>query len=451
MNVVFVAPKIPVVTLEPSCVLHENVSWMLQTALNMSAKADSVYEYIEDVDILRECETTLGLTKQDIGLVRFKREDLQGVKAIGTTGKRSVMLALVIALVLHRDDPHEALWKELREYSLDKAFLSLIQDVPVQAASCQHRGDHHHTSGGSGGGGGGQRSRQSGSDHYERSSGSRGGGYGEWSGGRHSEQNGDWPGSEQGRTMGAVEVAGVQLQMILGKVPVIELDATSVFHENVSWLLQTALDASGKADAIFEYFDDKQILAECKRKMGLTPQDCGIVRMRRKDLQGVKAVGTNGKRASMLATLVAYALHTKDNLDKMRPEVAKFQAPLGEAFDSLLRAAAHLSGVQLNWRFGAGGPATWSGDGGKRDDDFWGDRSSGRSDGWSDDWLGHKGSTKKSAKPAKARPSPLDADQLDEQLASYFYEPVGERGRRSSRRRGGRDDHRDIKEEVDYN
>merc|ERR1719491_1964395 len=70
----------------------------------------------------------LGLSSDDLGIVRLKAKELQHVKAVGTTGKRSVMLAVVVALALEDpDNTMDGLWKELREYKLGKAFVRLLE------------------------------------------------------------------------------------------------------------------------------------------------------------------------------------------------------------------------------------------------------------------------------------------------------------------------------------
>merc|ERR1712039_1002513 len=60
-----------------------------------------------------------GLTDQDILVARVARPDLSGCKAVGSTGKRSLMVALVVSLVLSGKVNVAALRKEARGYSLD--------------------------------------------------------------------------------------------------------------------------------------------------------------------------------------------------------------------------------------------------------------------------------------------------------------------------------------------
>merc|ERR1712241_780979 len=96
---------------------------------------------------------------------------------------------------------------------------------------------------------------------------------------------------------------GVKMDIICGLVPVIDLDKSSIFHESVSWLLQTAMDSGGKADSCYQYCDDREIMAVCRRELDLTDQEVGLVSVKRSDLKHIKAVGTAGKRSVMLSVV----------------------------------------------------------------------------------------------------------------------------------------------------
>merc|ERR1712113_1018351 len=65
----------------------------------------------------------------------MKRDDIKNVKAVGTGGKRSVMLALVVALVLHDEIPLDDLMREVSEYDsrLEKPFLRLVRNAVSKA------------------------------------------------------------------------------------------------------------------------------------------------------------------------------------------------------------------------------------------------------------------------------------------------------------------------------
>merc|ERR1712217_315016 len=62
-----------------------------------------------------------------MGIVRLRKPELKHLKAVGTSGKRSVMLSCVVALALEDGEALSDLWKELRAYKLDKPFVDLLQ------------------------------------------------------------------------------------------------------------------------------------------------------------------------------------------------------------------------------------------------------------------------------------------------------------------------------------
>merc|ERR1719210_1045040 len=216
---------------------------MLQSALSTSGRADSLYEYCEDDDIFSECRR-LGFTGDELSIVRLKQRDLRHVKAVGTTGKRSVMLSVVVALALEDGGALGELWRELRDYNLDTAFVGLLR--------C----------------------------------------------GRQTVSKGGCTRSES-----PPAPDGVELEIVCERIPVLGLEKASIFQEYASWLLQTAMSSSGKADALYEYCDDREIITECNR-LGLGEQDVGLVRLKQENLRNVKAVGTSGKRSTMLALVV---------------------------------------------------------------------------------------------------------------------------------------------------
>lgn len=316
VEVEMVCGTVPVVYLEPACVFHECASWMLQTALGASGKADGLYEHIEDRTLSAELWRCLHVRGEDAFLVRLARPDLRKVRAVGATGKRSVLLAVVIALVLHDDSGMEALWKELQGCHLDEAFLHLLKRAKSSNsfATAEERLLMKHR------------------DREERR--------------RRKKALRNKEDEDEGVVAkgGHLEVDGVEVDIILGRVPVLCLSTTSVFHENVSWLLQTALDFSGKADACFVYDSDKSIMDACTGQLGLTPHEIGLVRLRRDDLAHIKAVGTSGKRSMMLAAMLAFAIDSKDGLAWMQKDVVATSPQLGKSFDKLVRTARRLAG-----------------------------------------------------------------------------------------------------------
>lgn len=451
---------IPVITLDKACDFHENVSWMLQSALNATGKADSLYEYVDDDRVIKEARK-LGLTEDELGIVRLKAKELRHVKAVGTTGKRSVMLAVVVALALEDpDNAMDALWKELRAYKLGKAFVKLLESG-LQAV--HKKGSHDADDWDSGwdnsgwmsgdwrGGGGRERessaTREKASASHRPSAAYAGGG-----GGRREQQ--------------PVEPSdGIDLSVVCGMVPVLDLDKSSIFHENVSWLLQTAMDSSGKADSLYDFCNDREIIAACRKEIRLSDQDIGLVQLKRNDLQHIRAVGTAGKRSIMLAVVVALVLHNEVQCDDLQAEVWAYDRKLYKPLDQLVRAAKYLA---------AGGKRSSGGDGGsargfggydaadltsrsKRkqmdDDDDWGDwdysakaqKTGAKLDKQLDDYWGDEDWSSFWQPPARektyvagraVRGEESNSDSLDKMLTNYW----SDKDRRTTHSERDRDD-----------
>eukprot|EP00747_Dinoflagellata_sp_TGD_P081278 gnl/TRDRNA2_/TRDRNA2_161231_c0_seq3.p1 gnl/TRDRNA2_/TRDRNA2_161231_c0~~gnl/TRDRNA2_/TRDRNA2_161231_c0_seq3.p1 ORF type:complete len:248 (+),score=33.94 gnl/TRDRNA2_/TRDRNA2_161231_c0_seq3:95-745(+) len=120
---------VPVVCLDKSSTFHENASWMLQSASASGGKADSLYEYDNDRQIIDTCKRNVaGLSEQDISLVHFRENALQDIKAVGTSGKRSVMLSCVVALVLNNRCDN-GLYKDLKSYGIERDFSALMSEA----------------------------------------------------------------------------------------------------------------------------------------------------------------------------------------------------------------------------------------------------------------------------------------------------------------------------------
>lgn len=475
---------VPVITLEKSCVFHENVSWMLQQAMNADGKADSLFEYIEDERIVAEGRR-LGLTEDEMSIVRLKSKSLRHVKAVGTTGKRSVMLAVVVALALEDpDNTMDGLWKELRAYKLGKAFVKLLEsglqavhgggggggkrvaydrDRDSDRESDGEKGDawswkgsdwqsgHDYDRGGGSGGGKGGNDYQLAS--YGDASHRGGGGSDGWSG-RNADRYADSYAPPADRPAGrAAELPeGVSLDIVCGIVPVLELDKASIFHENVSLLLQTAMDSSGKADACYEYCDDRQIMAACCRELSLTETEVGLVAVRHPGLEHIKAVGTSGKRSIMLSVVVALVLHNEVQCADLQKEVYEFDPKLYKPLDKLVRAAKQLvkgnkkdARGPVGWQLTDAPPAAskrkrveedddaddwgaWGGAPAKKSavkTEGYGQSSKGtRSDDWDDyDWQPSSARKKEfgaMSKPLGSGGDEMSRDALDKQLGDYF-------------------------------
>jgi len=80
----------------------------------MSGKANSLFDYFGDDKVMQEVGN-LGHNPQFMMLARMNRSDLKDVKA-GAMTKRSIMLALVVALVIKRKCSIQKIVREAQEY-----------------------------------------------------------------------------------------------------------------------------------------------------------------------------------------------------------------------------------------------------------------------------------------------------------------------------------------------
>ncbi|CAK0899590.1 unnamed protein product [Prorocentrum cordatum] len=242
-----VCDRVPVVGLYESNEFYEHVSSMLQAAVGSTGKADSLYEACGDRRVLSAC-SDLGLSDHEVQVARLTDPGLRHIKAAGTSGRHSVKLALVVAVVLDGARELGELWRgtatDMRYYHLEEAF-GLLTRSARESLDAQR---HHELPGG-------QRpdERAGRPGHGERAGGQR---CGERAGGQqvHEEQYDD---------------DGVDLRFVSGPTPVVGLLKSSPLHEHASWLLQIATGGTGKAAALYEYVDrgdDAGILGECHRR-----------------------------------------------------------------------------------------------------------------------------------------------------------------------------------------
>lgn len=104
---------VPVINIQSNAnqMFCEHVAWLLQTAMGSEAKAKDLMTYVSDFDewpetrqTYDECVAKIGLNEQVCGMVKLKGLGTQ-VLAVGAAGKRSSMLAAVIAIAI-QDDRH---------------------------------------------------------------------------------------------------------------------------------------------------------------------------------------------------------------------------------------------------------------------------------------------------------------------------------------------------------
>lgn len=227
-------------------------------------------------------------------------------------------------------------------------------------------------------------------------------------------------GCARGRCV-TIKADGVEIMLLPGSLPVVDLDKTSIFHENASWLLQTATGSTGKADGCYDYCTDNEILRQCQT-LGFTSQDVFIARLKPARLKHIKAVGVSGKRSVMLACVVALLLQEEIDLDALHNSAGEYESNLQKPLDTLIRnVMRHARGGGTRRKKDGG----QQGEGGqssrvslKRSRE---DRGSERGDdnGWS------KQESRKSGRPSgplllKRRKEEPGSENLDKQLDDYW-------------------------------
>lgn len=129
VQLAIVCGNIPVVDLARGCDFDLNASWLLQLAMGSLQKADSLFQdapWSESKrSINRECKRR-GLADLEEHLWVATAVGRKGAVAVGVSGKRSVMLALVVAMALDSSNDYRACLQELRPLQLDASFVRLI-------------------------------------------------------------------------------------------------------------------------------------------------------------------------------------------------------------------------------------------------------------------------------------------------------------------------------------
>lgn len=104
VEVYLLSGNIPVVTLDGGSVFDLNASWLLQNSCGLYQKAGSLYEDCpprspQYKKIIGEClERGLAASDQELWVVRLTKKP--ECVAVGTCGKRSVMMALVVGAAI---------------------------------------------------------------------------------------------------------------------------------------------------------------------------------------------------------------------------------------------------------------------------------------------------------------------------------------------------------------
>ena len=104
VELAIVCEGVPVVTLEKGTPFEQNASWLLQIAMGSHSKADSLFENCHtgakmEKNIVSEC-LCRGIVQNEKGLWIAAAKGRPECVAVGTSGKRSLMIGLVVSLAL---------------------------------------------------------------------------------------------------------------------------------------------------------------------------------------------------------------------------------------------------------------------------------------------------------------------------------------------------------------
>lgn len=132
VDVTIVCERVPVLTLDRGSIFDINASWLLQNATGRHQKVESLYQDCDQESaqyrkIVSECMSwQLAETPEELWVVHAagRPECL----AVGTCGKRSVMMALVVAAALHPGGPKMPL-TELEAMGVRRPYEELIRQV----------------------------------------------------------------------------------------------------------------------------------------------------------------------------------------------------------------------------------------------------------------------------------------------------------------------------------
>lgn len=374
-----VGDGVPVVDMDKDSVFSSNVSWLIQEALGCSGRAEGQFEYCDDRAITQECEA-LGFGKDDVSIARLSKDELNHLKVVGVNGKRSVMMACLVAL--YRDPGrhtmnHKAFWKALEEYELDKAWECILATVENEQ------------------------------DAWNSSN----------SGSRYDWSYGNGASSRQDVLATPWEGHGVTVNVVCNSIPVIDLAPHSIFHGNASWLLQAASGSCSKADGLFEYMQDRDIMAACSQKLRLSKDELSIARLKARP--ELIVVGTTGKRSVMLALCLLLAWDDQSASNMLENDIQECDRTLKDPLSDVLVAMhQRIKGTKDRSWMGSRAPREGRGGGGTASNSY-----------SANDWSrGYKKAASRRASSTRSprrsrrekKPKAPNAFDLDEQLESYM-------------------------------
>merc|ERR1740130_1303445 len=136
-----VCKEVPVVTLDKdgdalAQFFYTNAAGMLQQCFASCNSADSLYSYVEDKIIDKEC-VEMGYRRDHIMIGKsIPSADGTPVYGVGTGGKRTTLFAMVVALALRKGKEYTLLQGYFDEYDKEKRyayhFLSLLDGLQMK-------------------------------------------------------------------------------------------------------------------------------------------------------------------------------------------------------------------------------------------------------------------------------------------------------------------------------
>jgi len=125
---------IPMIDIPKDNPLDQCASNLLQTVTGSTSKVASLFDYTDgdnDPDfkaIMKQC-LSMGHGKEYIMPARMRISGCEDIRGVGLSGKRSVMVALTVAMVIHQKMDIEDLLKEVCEYepALEEPFKDICR------------------------------------------------------------------------------------------------------------------------------------------------------------------------------------------------------------------------------------------------------------------------------------------------------------------------------------
>jgi len=143
VDLAIVFGSVPVLAMQKGVPLDENAAWLLQTVTDKSEKVEKIYEEAEQHDhIVRDCLRCGMIDSKDEAWTVRLRDWKEDCIAVGTSGKRSAMLALVVALFLNDKGLSERICarKDIRQAGLTGPLETLTSTAVRLAAAQQGDG-----------------------------------------------------------------------------------------------------------------------------------------------------------------------------------------------------------------------------------------------------------------------------------------------------------------------